>query len=158
MKIETVRISARNTPDEPRRWSVALCLPCFSEDVPGYEALTDFYERLAEAVTERAKALSCTVFSHVKLACAEDSFYSLVLDFLFFRGRDMTDCQRLTDTRRWDGILLPPPRQVKRQIPPRGGWYFDGENYVLFDNTFTPEQGVRARRSSYGIFLPETVF
>lgn len=158
MKIDKIRVNARHAPEEPSLWSMALLLPRFSEETAGYERLTAFYATLADAVQARAMALSCAVFSEMKVACNEDTFYSLVLDFLFYKGRDLIDCKRLTDTRRWDGIALPPPRPVKRQIPKNGGWYFDGEHYILYQNTFTTAEGVGVRRSAYGIFLPETIF
>ena len=158
MKIEKIRLHARHAPEDRSFWSMALILPRFSEEAAGYERLTAFYAALADAVQKRAAALSCAALSEMKVACVEDTFYSLVLDFLFYQGRDLIDCKRLTDTRRWDGIALPPPRPVKRQIPRNGGWYFDGEHYILYQNTFTPEEGVGVRRSAYGIFLPETVF
>ncbi len=158
MKIEKIRLTARSSPDETGTWSVTLMLPHFYEEAEGYERLNAFYTRLAEAVKTRAAALSCTVLSEMKIACVEDTFYSLVLDFLFYRGRDMIDCKRLTDTRRWDGIALPPPRAVKRCVPANGGWYFDGEHYVLYQNTFTPEGGSGVRRSAYRSFLPEELF
>ncbi len=158
MKIDKIRLNARHAPEEPSLWSMALLLPRFSEEAAGYERLTAFYAALADAVRVRAAALSCAVLSELKVACVEDTFYSLVLDFLFYQGRDLIDCKRLTDTRRWDGIALPPPRLVKRQIPRDGGWYFDGEHYILYQNTFTPAEGIGVRRSAYGIFFPETKF
>lgn len=158
MKIEKVRIHLKQAPEETARWSVALVLPRFAETCEGLARLTDFYARLAETVQERARYLRGTVFSDMKIACVEDTFYSLVLDFLFYQGRQLIACERLCDTRSWDGMILRPPRSVKRCIPKNGGWYFDGEHYVLYQNTFTPEKGSGVRRSAYGIFFPETFF
>ena len=158
MKIEKIRILDRNAPDDSHPWSITLYLPRFSKDTAGRERLTAFYGTLADAVKKRAKALSCAVFSEMRVTCIEDTFYSLVLDVLFYRGRDLVDCQRLTDTRRWDGIALAPPKPVKRRVPRNGGWYFDGNQYILYQNTFTSDQGLGVRRSAYGRFLPEEVF
>ncbi len=158
MKIEAIRIHGKNGPEEKTRWTAALVMPRFSEEAEGRERLNAFYERLAEEARGAAARLSCTVLSELKIACREDTFYSLVLDFLFYRGRRMLRCERLTDTRLWNGTALPPPREVGRRIPKNGGWYFDGKRYVLYQNVFTPEQGSGVRRSAYGIFLPEEVF
>ena len=158
MKIEKSRWIAHASPEEATRWSMALILPRFGEEVTGREVLADFYAALAEAIRQKAVALSCTVFSEWRLACEEDTFYSLVLDVLFYRGRDLVDCQRIADTRRWDGILLPPPRAVKRCVPPNGGWYFNGVDYILYQNTFSREKGAGVRRSAYGKFFQETVY
>ncbi len=145
-----------------RRWegtgaSVLLIWPRFPETAEGYGALTDFYRRLAEAVETYAVARDCAVLGEMTVACQEDTFFSLVLDLLAYRGSVMTDCRRVCDTRSWEGLALPPPRWVRRRIPRGGGWYFDGEHYRVYENTFTPERGSGVRRSGYRVFLPETV-
>ena len=127
MRIEGVMHRAKG---EEARWSVSLLLPRFSEESEGAERLSGFYRRLAEAVEGAAARLSCTAVGELRVACREDTFYSLVIDLLFYRGRDLVACHRVTDTRLWSGIALPPPKAVRRRIPKNGGWYFDGRRYV----------------------------
>jgi hypothetical protein len=158
MKIETVRLHARGIATEEGRWSAFLLFPHFTEEAEGQERLNAFYGQLFETVKQTAARLSCTVIGDTVVACREDTFYSLVLDLLFYRGRDLIACQRLADTRLWSGIVLPPPKEVRRRIPKHGGWYFDGKRYVLFQNTFTPEQGSGVRRSAYRRFFLEVCY
>ncbi|MBQ4064821.1 MAG: hypothetical protein IJD10_01835 [Clostridia bacterium] len=157
MKIEEVRIRDRGGEGEGL-WSVSLLFPRFTEEAEGHERLNDFYRKLAEAVCGAAQGLSCTALSEMRVVCDEDTFYSLVLDVLFYRNRNLIACKRIADTRLWKGIALPPPKEVGRCVPKNGGWYYNGEQYVLFQNTFTPEQGSGVRRSEYRKFLTEEIF
>ncbi len=158
MRIETERLHADGVNGEAGRWSASLLFPRFTEEVEGRERLNAFYGRLAEAIERAAEDLSCAAVSELTVACREDTFYSLILDVLFFRGRDLIACHRVADTRLWNGIALPPPREVRRRIPKNGGWYFDGRRYILFQNSFTPEQGSGVRRSAYRRFFGETCY
>lgn len=155
MKIETMMHRAKG---QEGGWSTHLLLPWFGEEVEGQERLNGFYGRLSEAVDRAAERLSGTVIGEMRVACREDTFYSLLLDFLFFRGRDLIACHRVADTRLWNGMVLSPPREVRRRIPKNGGWYFDGRRYVLYQNNFTPEQGSGVRRSAYRRFFREEYY
>lgn len=134
---------------EGKRFSLLVTLPQLGESVP------PFYERLYETVRELCERRGCCLRAELVIPWREAGACSFYLDFLWYRGRELLSCYRLSDNRDAGGERLAPPRALRQSIPKNGGWFRCGEGYVTYENAFTPTLGLR--RSDYHVCLPEQV-
>lgn len=132
-------------------WRLMMSVPRFADGAP--ERLNRFYERFASAATELAAKLggNLTGELHVTRTGEEVSLY---IDFFGYRGRELVFCRRISDNRDSDGNGIPPPKSVRRLIRPGGGWYTDGTDFFVYENTFTPGSASGVRRSDFYRFFP----
>lgn len=150
MTIGRTRIADGGTNREGARWAVSLTLPVFEE-----ERIGKFYDTLCRTVSELSERLGCTAIVEHRVTHRDEEGYSLYLDFLWYRERTLFACYRLSDTRRWDGMSLPPPKHRRAAVPKNGGWYREGDLFVGYRNAFSLEEGQTVRRSAYRQFFPE---
>lgn len=150
MTIGRMRYADGANDDQGGRWSVSLTLPVFEN-----ERIERFYDTLRETLRELAERRRCTVIVEHQVTHRDKEGYSLYLDFLWYQGRELLSCYRVSDTRRWDGVAIPPPKHLRKAVPRDGGWYRAGDRFVSYRNVYSPEQGSGVRRSAYRSFLPE---
>lgn len=149
MTIGRKRYADGGVGEDGGRWSVSLTLPVFEN-----ERVEGFYQTLVRTVSEVAARRGCTVIVEHRVTHRDEEGYSLYLDFLWYRERVLFACYRLSDTRRWDGIAIPPPKKKRTAVPKDGGWYREGDTFVSYRNLFS-EQGEPVRRSAYRRLIPE---
>lgn len=147
MDIVGIRRAEGGENEEGKRFSLSMTLPQMDGEIP------PFYERLYQTVKELCCRRGCTLRSEMTVGYQDEESYSLYLDFLWYRGRELLSCYRIALSRMADGALLPPPRHLRKRIPKDGGWYRTKDHYVLFRNAFTGGEGVR--RSAYRSCIPE---
>lgn len=126
-------------------------LPIFSGEES--ERINSFYERLTASAAVLAGAVGGNLIGELHVTCIGD-IASLYIDFFGYRGRELVFCRRISDTRGTDGNVIPPPKKVRRQIKSGGGWYTDGTNFYVYDNSFTVGSGAGVRRLEYYKFFP----
>ncbi len=109
---------------EAGAWSVCLELPRFGNGVDG------FYERMRDALTERAMRDGMNIFSHLSITYSEGESVSLYIDILYCRGRELVGLKRASDIR--EGELIPRlPRRLRGKCV-----YRRGVGYFVCDNFF----------------------
>lgn len=141
MNIVGIRRADGGENEEGRRFSLAMTLPQIDGEIP------PFYERLYQTVRELCRRRGCTLRSEMVISYQDAVSYSLYLDFLWYRGRELLSCYRIALSRMADGTLLPPPKHLRKRIPKNGGWYRTKDTCVLFYNAF--RVGETIRRSAY---------
>ena len=147
MDIIGIRRADGGENEEGKRFSLLMTLPQIDGEVP------PFYECLYQTVRELCRRRGCTLRGEMVISYRDAVSYSLYLDFVWYRGRELLSCYRIALSRMADGTLLPPPKHLRKRIPKNGGWYRTKEDCVLFRNAFTAGEGIR--RSAYRSRIPE---
>ena len=126
--------------NEDKIWSVKLEIPVFQNPAD------DFYNKMCDVLTERAKNEGLSIVSHLTVTYQNGNESSVLSDILFCRGRELISLIRIADNRR-DGLMIKCPKK-------HGGdcWFRKGDRYYKCLNDFK-SGGVN--RSSYKRFLRE---
>lgn len=132
-------------------WRLTIPLPRFGDGAP--DRLNRFYDRLASAASELAAKLGGNLVGELHVVRTGEAV-SLYIDFFGYRGRELVFCRRISDNRDSDGNEIPPPKAVRHLIRPDGGWYTDGTDFFVYENTFTPGAASGVRRSDFYRFFP----
>ncbi len=120
-------------------WSVNLELPFFGNGADG------FYERLRNALTERARDGGIGVFSYLTVTYCENDDVSLYIDVLYCRGRELIRLFRISDNRSGESCA-----EIKKGKK-RDFVYRRGDRYFVCENSF----GGQGTRGGYKRFLRE---
>ena len=139
MKITTFSFN-KSGKDNDNVWSVKLEIPVFNNRAD------DFYNKMCDVLTERAKKEGLSIVSHLTVTYLKDNESSVLSDILFCRGRELISLIRIADNRK-DGLII--------KCPKKGGgdcWFRKGDQYYKCLNDFN---GGGVVRSSYKRFLRE---
>ncbi len=156
MNIEIKRIIKTVSGNDGKNYNLRLEIPFFSEEDGEGKKLNVFYENFAKKLEENAMKNSCTIISELHKAFCGEDFFSLYIDILWYRGRELLACRRVSDTRR-AGYEIRPPKGLKK-LSNKRGWYYNGKDCVFYENNFTLGAEKNIRRSEYYKFFSETKY
>ena len=154
MNIETKRIIKNVCGADGKNYTVRLEIPFFSADMV---RLNEFYEKLAEKLEENAIKNNCTIISELHKTFEDNNIFSVYIDLLWYRGKELLACHRICDTRRSDGYEIRPPKGIKK-LSQKSGWYYTDADFIVYENRFDPDTAKVVRRSEYSKFFFETKY
>lgn len=139
---EKIKISGDN-------YTLRLEMPRFYKENTELEHLNSFYGKLVKALEKNASFGGYIIVSELKRAYCSDKMTSIYLDIYWYKDGRLVSCKRISDTRDSEGFELRPPKKIKNKIPKKGGWFYDGNNAVIYKNDFITGEEQKLRRSEY---------